>query len=51
MKTPLIRPMTMDIDCVDILIEKNLRLLMWTSFISQYVHPVGGEGEKGILLL
>ena len=37
----------MEIDCVDILtgrIFRNLRLLIWTLFISQFVHPEGRGG-------
>ena len=32
---------------VDIMTRENcrqIRLLTWTSFIGQFVHPVGGEG-------
>ena len=34
----------MDIELVDILTGKKIRLLQWVSFIGQFVYPVEGEG-------
>ena len=46
--------LTMDIEYVDIFSCENLssiRLLIRTSFIGQFAHPVGKEEDRGIVIL
>ena len=45
----------MDIECTWILWQginsRQIRLLTWTSFNGQFIHPVGGDGLKGAIVI